>query len=186
MAAGEVCDGGDVDDFEEGVTGGFDPDGFGIWAEGGGDEVEFGHVDEGELDAFFLKEAVEESECTTVEVGWGDDMVAGGKQCHGAVDGGHTGGGGNATGAAFECGDIFFECLARGVAGAGVVVTGVGFEGVPVEGGGGVDGRGDAVVLLIFVDSAVYAACFEAEIFWGFGGHLLGTAGVGTGLGGCG
>lgn len=163
MFACEVSDGGDVDDFEEWVTGGFDPDGFCGWAEGCGDEFDFGHVDESEQESFFLEEAIKESECTAVEVCRGDDMVTGGKQCHGAVDGRHAGGGGDTAGAAFECGDIFFESLACGVAGAGVVVTGVGFERIPVEGGGGVDRRGDAVVLLVFVDTTVDAAGFEAE-----------------------
>ncbi|MEY2726321.1 MAG: hypothetical protein RLZZ458_2188 [Planctomycetota bacterium] len=128
MAAGEVCDGGDVDDFEEWVAWGFDPDGFGVRLEGCGDEIGVRHVDEGEFETFFLEEAVEESEGATIEVSWGDDMVSGGKQGHSAVDGGHACGCGDAAGTAFEGCDIFFECFACGVAGACVVVSGVGFE----------------------------------------------------------
>lgn len=57
--------------------------------------------------------------------------------------------------AAFQCGDVFFECLASGIAAAGVVVTGVGFERIPVEGRSWIDRRRDAVVLLVFVHATV-------------------------------
>lgn len=171
MAAGESGDGGDVDHFEQWVAGCLDPDGFGVGLECGGDAVDVGHIDKGELQSLFLQKSLEQPKRTTVEVCWGDHVIPGRKEGHGAVDGGHAGGCGNTASTAFECGDVFFEGLAGGVAGAGVVVPGVAFERVPVEGGGGIDWRGDAVVLLILVDAAVDAASFEVQWIGGFGGH---------------
>ena len=128
MFACEFGDGGDIDDFEEWVAGSFDPDGFGIGLEGVGDELELGHIDEGEVETFFAEEAFEESVGAAVEVSGCDDVIAWGEECHSAVDSGHAGGGSDAAGTAFECGEVFFEGFSGGVTGAGVIVAGVGFE----------------------------------------------------------
>ncbi|CDZ89285.1 hypothetical protein RHRU231_470133 [Rhodococcus ruber] len=136
-----VGDGGDAGDVEEvvfGVGDGFAVEGAGGGADGGAPLVEVvGVVDEGDLDAEAGQGVVQQVVGAAVEVGAGDEVVAGGGEVEDGVGlGGLAGGEEQGGDAALEGGDALFDRVLGGVHDAGVDVAGFG----EAEQGGGVVG----------------------------------------------
>ena len=112
--------GGNVNDVQQRVGGRFHPDQLGALGHGGfhGRHVVHGH--EVEVDAVGGVHLREEAVGAAVQVVGANHFVAGLKQLHNAVDGGHPGGEGQAVLAVIEGGQRVLELAAGGVVGARV------------------------------------------------------------------
>ena len=166
--AGDGGDFFDGEDVEGGVAQAFAVKGFGVWAEGAAEGFGVIGIHEGDFEAEFGEGVVKQVVGAAVELGDGDDVVAGtGEVEDGVGDGGLAGGVGEGGGAALKRGDAALKHIRSGVHDTGVDVAQL-FQGEEIRGVFGI--AEDVTGRLVKGDGA------------GAGGGVGGLAGV-EGLG---
>jgi hypothetical protein len=151
----------DIDQIQERVAGGFDPDALRLRRDRPADVVHILHVDERKRQPEIGERRNEQPERPAVDVVPGDDVVPRLEQVHRGGDGGHAGTGGAAVDPPFQRGEALFERPARRVSAAGVVVTLRFPQRLEPERRGRVD-RGDATVeRVVLADPDVDAPGFK-------------------------
>lgn len=132
---GHFADRRDVDDVEQWVAGGFDPDTLGVLRHGLPDVLRVTHANENEIDPHLAEDRVEQAVRSTVDIVTRDDLITGLEEVHGGGDGRHAGARGATINSTFESGNVLFKCSSGGVAAACVVEAAMGLEIVPAERG---------------------------------------------------
>ena len=140
---GDVDAGRDVGDRQQRISRTLQPDEFGPRGESSFEGVEVGRIDERRRQARAVYDLVQQSVGAAVDVGAGDDMIAGFEKHGGAVRGGHAGSEGQGPATSLERSKRGLESLARGIAAARVIELAPLAGNVLHERAGDVDRRDD-------------------------------------------